>query len=169
MKRVKVFLALAGIFLISFGNKAENREEAQQAKETKETQQANATEKKIKTIHLTKADFLVKVADYEKNPNEWKYLGDKPAVIDFYADWCGPCRAIAPSLEELADEYDNVIYIYKINVDKEKELSALFGIRSIPSLLFIPMEEKPQMVTGAIPKSQLKEAIDTVLLKKKTQ
>jgi len=96
-------------------------------------------------------------------------LGDKPAVIDFYADWCGPCRAIAPSLEELADEYDNVIYIYKINVDKEKELSALFGIRSIPSLLFIPMEEKPQMVTGAIPKSQLKEAIDTVLLKKKTQ
>lgn len=124
------------------------------------------TENKMKTIHLTKIEFLKKVANYEANPQEWKYLGDKPALIDFYADWCGPCKAIAPVLEELAAEYGDQIYIYKINTETEQELAAMFGIRSIPSLLFIPMNEQPQMATGALPKQQLKEAIDKVLLKK---
>lgn len=117
------------------------------------------------TIHLTKADFLKKVANYEQNPNEWKYLGDKPALIDFYASWCGPCKMIAPVLEELAKEYSGKIYIYKVNTEEEQELAAAFGIRSIPSLLFIPMNGKPQMAQGALPKAQLKEAIDEVLLK----
>ena len=119
----------------------------------------------MKTIKLTKADFLAKVANYETNPNEWKYLGDKPAIIDFYADWCGPCRAIAPSLEELADEYGGKIYIYKVDTEKEQELAGVFGIRSIPSLLFIPMTGKPQMAQGALPKKDLKKAIDEFLLK----
>ena len=120
-----------------------------------------------KTIHLTKADFLTKVVNYEKNPEKWEYLGDKPAIIDFYADWCGPCKSIAPVLEELAAEYDGQIYIYKINTETEQELASVFGIRSIPSLLFVPMNEAPQMAQGAMPKSAFKEAIETVLLKKK--
>ena len=118
----------------------------------------------MKTIKLNKADFLTKVANYESTPNEWKYLGDKPAIIDFYADWCGPCRSIAPVLEELAEEYGDKIYIYKVDTEKEQELAALFGIRSIPSLLFIPMNGKPQMAMGALPKSELKKAIDEILL-----
>ncbi|MCD7898550.1 MAG: thioredoxin [Bacteroides sp.] len=118
-----------------------------------------------KTTHLTKADFLSKVADFESNPNEWKYLGDKPALIDFYATWCGPCKTIAPILEELADEYEGKIYIYKIDTEKEEELSSAFGIRSIPTLLFVPMGENPQMAQGAIPKNKLKEAIENILLK----
>jgi len=119
---------------------------------------------KMKTIKLNKADFLSKVANYETTPDEWKYLGDKPAIIDFYADWCGPCKAIAPVLEELAAEYGEKIYIYKVDTQKEEELAAVFGIRSIPSLLFIPMGATPQMTQGALPKSELKKLIDKLLL-----
>lgn len=100
-------------------------------------------ENKMKTIELTKADFLKKIVDYEKNPEEWIYLGDKPAIIDFYASWCGPCKMLAPVLEELAAEYDGQIYVYKVNTEQEQELAALFNIRSIPSFLFIPMNDKP--------------------------
>lgn len=117
------------------------------------------------TIHLTKAEFLQKVVNYEANPNEWNYLGDKPAIVDFYAPWCGPCKSLAPVLEELATEYSGKIYIYKVNTDEESELAAAFGIRSIPTLLFIPMGQKPQMAQGALPKAQLKETIDNLLLK----
>ncbi|MDD4848222.1 MAG: thioredoxin [Bacteroidales bacterium] len=120
--------------------------------------------KKMNTIHLTKADFLKKVADYENSIDEWKYLGDKPAIVDFYATWCGPCNSIAPILEELATEYKDQIYVYKIDTDQEPELSAAFGIRSIPTLLFIPLKGNPQISKGALPKSSLKDAIDRVLL-----
>lgn len=129
-------------------------------------QNTNNKEKKMQTIHLTKSEFLAKVADYETSPNEWKYLGDRPAVIDFYASWCGPCKMIAPILEELAAEYGDSIYIYKINTEEEQELAAAFGIQSIPTLLLVPMEGAPQMAQGAIPKNALKEAIDKVLLNK---
>lgn len=120
----------------------------------------------MKTVNLTKADFLEKVANYETNPSEWKFLGDKPAVIDFYASWCGPCKMLAPVLEELADEYSGQVDIYKVNVEDEEELASLFGIRSVPSLLFIPLDGEPQMAQGALPKTSLKNAIDSVLLKK---
>ncbi len=129
-------------------------------------QNTNNKEKKMQTIHLTKSEFLAKVADYETSPNEWKYLGDRPAVIDFYASWCGPCKMIAPILEELAAEYGDSIYIYKINTEEEQELAAAFGIQSIPTLLFVPMEGAPQMAQGAMPKNALKEVIDKVLLNK---
>lgn len=117
----------------------------------------------MKAIQLTKADFLKKVANYETNPTEWNYLGDKPAIIDFYADWCGPCKQVAPVLEELAAEYDGKMYVYKINTEVEQELAAAFGIQSIPTLLFVPMGEKPQMAQGALPKNTLKEVIANVL------
>ena len=123
-------------------------------------------EKKMGTIKMTKTDFLTKVHNYEQDMETWKYLGDKPAVIDFYADWCGPCKQIAPILEELAAEYEGEIYIYKVDVDTEKELASLFNIRSIPSMLFIPMEGQPQMAAGAAPKTELKKTIDQILLAK---
>ena len=138
----------------------------QQKQNTKE-KEVTTKEKTMKTIKLNKADFLTKVVNYETTPNEWKYLGDKPAIIDFYADWCGPCRAVAPVLEELAEEYGDKIYIYKVDTDKEQELAGAFGIRSIPSILFIPMTGQPQMAQGALPKSELKKAIDEYLLQTK--
>lgn len=115
------------------------------------------------TKHLTKQEFLEKVFNYEKN-TEWKFEGSKPCLIDFYADWCGPCKMVAPILEELSDEYSDKIDIYKINTENEQELAAAFGIRSIPSLLFIPMNAQPQMAMGALPKDALKDAINNVLL-----
>ena len=118
------------------------------------------------TIHLTKAAFLSKVANFEANPTEWKYLGDKPCIIDFYAAWCGPCKTIAPILEDLAKEYDEQIYIYKVDTEVEQELAGAFGIRSIPSVLFCPMNGTPQMAQGAMPKYAFKKAIVEVLLKK---
>ena len=140
---------------------------AQQKQKSEDNNEVTKTENKMNTIKLNKADFLAKVVNYETNPNEWKYLGDKPAIIDFYADWCGPCRSVAPVLEELAGEYSDKIYIYKVDTDKEQELAGLFGIRSIPSILFIPMDGQPQMAQGALPKAELKRAIDEFLLAKK--
>lgn len=122
--------------------------------------------KKMGPIHLTKAEFISKVANYEANPSEWKYLGDKPCIIDFYASWCGPCKTIAPILEDLAKEYDGQIYVYKVNTEEEQELAGAFGIRSIPTLLFCPMVGAPQMAQGAMPKESFKQAITEVLLKK---
>ena len=119
------------------------------------------------TEHLTKQTFLEKVFDFEKN-KEWKYEGELPAVIDFYADWCGPCKMVAPVLEELSEEYAGKIHVYKIDTEAEQELAAAFGIRSIPSLLFIPKGEQPQMAQGALPKDALKDAINNVLLKEET-
>ncbi len=119
----------------------------------------------MKTIKLTKDEFLTRVANYKESPDEWKYLGDKPAIVDFYASWCGPCKAIAPILEELAVEYSGKIYIYKVNTEEEEELASVFDIRNIPSLLFVPMYGTPQMARGAMPKSAFKDAINRVLLK----
>ena len=107
------------------------------------------------TIHLTRAEFLKKIADYENHSKEWKYLGDKPAIVDFYADWYGPCKMVAPILEELSKEYAGKIYIYKVNVDKEPELARDFGIQSIPTIWFVPMKGEPQVNMGALSKEEL--------------
>ena len=115
------------------------------------------------TMHLTKGGFLRRVADIENNPNEFKFLGDKPALIDFYASWCNPCQMLAPVLEELSEEYAGKVDIYKVDVDDERDLADIFGIRSIPTLLFIPMEGSPKRTMGAMPKSQLKELLDSML------
>jgi thioredoxin 1 len=115
------------------------------------------------TENLTKQTFLEKVFNYEKN-QDWKYEGDLPAVIDFWAPWCGPCKMVGPILEELSEEYKGKINVYKVNTDEEQELGGVFGIRSIPSLLFVPMEGQPKMAVGALPKESLKQAIDKELL-----
>lgn len=126
----------------------------------------SSSKAKVKTIKLTKAEFLKRVVNYEDNPNEWKYLGDKPAIVDFYADWCGPCKTLAPILEQLAAEYEGEIYIYKVDTEAERELASAFAIRSIPTMVFIPMGEDPQIAQGALPKNVIKEAIEKTLLKK---
>ena len=112
--------------------------------------------------HLTKETFKAKVFDYENN-KEWKFNGGLPAIIDFYADWCGPCKMIAPFIEELAQEYAGKIDVYKINTEEEQELAQVFGITGIPSILFIPKDDKPQMAVGALPKDALKKAVKEVL------
>jgi thioredoxin 1 len=114
------------------------------------------------TEHLTKETFLSKVFNYEAN-KDWKFEGERPCLIDFYADWCGPCKMVAPVLEELADEFNGKVDIYKIDTEKEVELASVFGIRSIPSLLFVPKEGQPQMAMGALPKDTLIQAIRDVL------
>lgn len=130
-------------------------------------QTSDNTEKKgenMEIVHLTKAEFLDKVYNYESHPDEWKFEGDRPCIVDFYATWCGPCKALAPILEELAGEYKGKIRVYKVDVDSEKELAGVFGIRNIPTLLWIPAEGKPAITQGAMPKPELKEMIDGTLL-----
>jgi thioredoxin 1 len=114
------------------------------------------------TEHLTKETFISKVFNYEEN-KEWKFEGEKPCIIDFYADWCGPCKMVAPILEELAVEYKGKMDIYKVDTEQEVELASIFGIRSIPSLLFVPKEGQPQMAMGALPKDTLEKAFKEVL------
>jgi thioredoxin len=126
------------------------------------------------SIKLTKAEFLEKVYNFEKNSESWVYEGDKPAIVDFYADWCQPCKIAGPILDELAEEYEGKIYIYKIDTEKERELAAAFGIRSIPTFLLIPMGERPQIFSGIgqtkeATKEMFVKAIDELLLKDKSE
>ena len=112
--------------------------------------------------HLTTETFKAKVFNYEEN-KEWKFAGDKPCLIDFYADWCSPCRIVAPILEELAVEFEGKLDIYKVDTEDQQELAAIFGIQSIPSLLFVPVEGQPQMAMGALPKDTFIKAFKDVL------
>lgn len=111
--------------------------------------------------HLTSETFKAKVFNWEAN-KDWKFEGELPTVVDFYADWCGPCKMVAPILEELATEYDGKVNIYKVNTEEQQELSAIFGIQSIPSILFIPKDGQPQMAQGALPKDTFKQAFEDV-------
>ncbi|HTN68166.1 MAG TPA: thioredoxin [Dysgonamonadaceae bacterium] len=160
-KRLLIISVLTAMILTACSNVSNDNKQKENSQQTESKMQT-----KQKTINLTKAEFLTKVANYEESPDKWEYLGDKPCLIDFYADWCGPCKMVAPILEELADEYEGEIYIYKVDTEAEQELAAAFGIRSIPSILFCPMGEQPQMAQGALPKDGFIQAIDEVLLKK---
>lgn len=116
-----------------------------------------------KVIHLDKAEFCRRVADVARHPKEWKYLGDKPAVVDFFASWCGPCRALSPVLDELAADYDGRVSFYKVDVDAESDLASTFGVRSVPTLLFLPVDGKPQITSGVMPTDRLRRMIDAML------
>jgi thioredoxin 1 len=114
------------------------------------------------TEHLTKETFTTKVFDYEKN-REWKYEGQVPAIVDFWAEWCGPCKMVSPVLDEISREYEGKLNVYKVNVDEEVDVASAFGIQSIPSLLFIPLNEMPRMAAGAMPKAGLLKLVKDVL------
>ena len=128
---------------------------------------ANAQEKKTesKVKHLTYNEFLKKVWDFEKNPTTFEYKGKLPAVIDFYADWCGPCRRVAPIMEKMAEDYEGRLLVYKVNVDQEKGLAAVFQAKSIPMVLFIPVKGNPMMQVGALPEAEYRETVEEHLIK----
>lgn len=115
------------------------------------------------TINLTKGGFLRRVADIENSQGKWDFLGDKPALIDFYAPWCGPCKMLSPVLEELSEEYAGKVDIYKVNIDDEEFLTEAFDIRSVPTLIFVPMKGSLRRAMGAMPKAALREHLDELL------
>ena len=129
------------------------------------TANAQEKQKESKVTQLTYKEFLSKVWNFENNPNTFIYKGKQPAVIDFYADWCGPCRRVAPIMEKLAEEYEGRLLVYKVNVDQEKELSSAFQVRSIPMVLFIPLEGQPSMQVGAMQEEGYRQVIEEQLLK----
>ena len=166
--KIKGNLLVAEAFsftMVACGNQGKNNNTNTTETNSNKIENDMTTTTTKKTNNLTRAEFLTKVANFEETPDKWVYLGDKPAIIDFYADWCGPCKMIAPILEELAAEYEGQIYIYKVDTEAEQQLAGEFGIRSIPSILFVPMGEDPQMAQGALPKDAFKQAIEEVLLK----
>jgi len=150
---------LLGIFsLYSFSAFAENNNDKSSASNTSSTNNTNN-----KVIQMTQDDFIEKIFDY-KNNKEWKYKGDKPAIIDFYAEWCGPCKMLAPILAELQEEYKGKIQVYKVDAEKNRELAAIFGVSAYPTIFFIPMgEEIPQGVRGLLPKAELEKIIESHL------
>ncbi|WP_245935022.1 thioredoxin [Breznakibacter xylanolyticus] len=154
MMKYLVIAALLGVFFSTSTSCANN--------EKPENGSVAVSADSAKVVYLTKETFKAKVFDYEAN-KEWKYAGNVPAIVDFYADWCGPCRMLSPVLEDLQKQYGNKLQVYKINTDKEKELAATFGIRSLPTVVFIPLEGQPQAVMGFQPKESLEQIISNVL------
>ncbi len=155
MKKVLAIVAIVMISVITIAF-------AQSSGEKKEKVQTGVV------LQMNNELYIKNITDY-RNANEWKYKGDLPAVIDFYADWCGPCKKVAPLMKELAKEYEGKIKIYKVNVDNEKDLASALNIESLPTILFIPMKGVPQVVIGSADKATFKQAIDQVLLGKKTK
>lgn len=174
-----VFLSV--VWLSSCGGSAtsENKPESaintasitDQANTNNETQPVNnsasVSSKKGEVIQLTSAVFLEKVYDYKKDPKKWVFKGDKPCIIDFYADWCRPCKMVSPIMEELSAKYKGQVVIYRVNVDQERELAQFFGIQSIPTVFFCPATGEPQMTQGALPKETYEKALTEILLPKK--
>lgn len=154
MKKLVSILALVAISVMAFASN----------KQTQDQTKAKQPAEKGTVISMNKAMFLEKICNFEKEKS-WKYIGKAPVIIDLYADWCAPCRMISPILKGLAKEYEGKVTIYKVNVDNEKEIAALFNARSIPLVVFIPVKGEPKFITGAASKETYKKAIDDYLLK----
>lgn len=153
--KVKIVMVFLLVALLSLGCKGKGGQQA--------VPEPRRVAEKSNIEELTAQTFREKIVDYEKG-SEWDFRGEKPAIIDFYATWCGPCKRMAPVLDSIAGEYKGRINVYKVDIDKQEELAGMFGIRSIPSLLFIPMEGKPQMQVGALGRPDLERNIQTFLL-----
>ena len=162
MMKAKVKIMFAVMLGLVFMNTSCGAQCGNKQAEVKE--QKEASEKKF-VQELSLDGFKKNIMDYDANPKSWNFKGERPAVIDFYAVWCGPCKVTAPIFESLAEEYDGKIDFYKVDVDKQQELAAMFGIRSIPSLLFIPKKGDPDMKVGAMNRADLENAIKSILLK----
>lgn len=162
MKKVLLVLSLAvaGLFSSACANSGEKKNEQAASGQTA----AQSGE----VVPMNNQLFISNVFDYTKN-TDWKYTGNKPAIIDFYADWCGPCRKVAPIMKELAKEYEGQVVIYKVDTDKEKELAGAMGITSLPTIVFIPLKGEPRTIVGAADKATFKKAIDEYLLGKSGQ
>jgi len=170
----KITNALLAIFISATISACSTSTAADNDKKDETSKETSGAGSQEVSIHLTKKEFLNKVFNYEKNKENWVYEGDKPAIVDFYADWCQPCKIASPILEDLAKKYEGEIYVYKINTEKEKELAAAFGIRSILTFMLIPMEGQPQVFSGIgqtkeATKEIFVQAIDEVLLKTKSE
>lgn len=162
MKKTSFILGFALLFSLTACSENQTETATGTMKQTSAAPAGDLTDEG-KVMHLTAEQFKNLVWDYTKNPETWVFKGDLPVIIDFYADWCRPCKMVAPILDELATEYKGKIRVYKIDTDKEKELAQIFNIRSIPAVLFIPVSEKPQMSVGALPKPTFVQAIQEVL------
>lgn len=156
----KLFYLLAVVMLISCNSNGESKPD-------KGNLNKATTSVSGKVQHLNKAEYQKLVYDFEANPQNYVYNGKLPAIVDFYADWCGPCKRVAPILDKLAEKYAGKINIYKVNVDNEQELAGAHGIQSIPTMIFYPMNGNPQIVQGALPEEKIEEAIQQILLKTK--
>lgn len=152
-----VFIVLSAFFLLAGCQPKSN-----DGKPTPASRQAESITK-VTPMELTADEFKKRIADYETHPNEWVYLGERPAVIDFYATWCGPCKMTAPIFADMANTFAGKVDFYKIDIDQQPELAGLFGVTSIPSLLFIPKEGKPSMSVGAMERRQMHAAIQELL------
>ena len=175
MNKIILSITAAALLTLSCTNGSASSLDGKETKSTAEEMAVvdkggnDQSEAAGKTVKLTKQDFLEKVMNYEKNQTEWVYEGDLPALIDFYADWCAPCRMAAPVLEELAEEYKGKIHIYKVDTQTERELASVFGIQSIPAFLFVPQEGRPTMSNGIAQtpeetKRMFKQMFDEILL-----
>lgn len=174
MKKLVFILAIAVFSLQSCNaGQSKNKDNENSANETAPVQTVSQSgNSEAGSVKLTKDIFLEKVWDYENSPKEWKFKGDQPALIDFYADWCGPCKIASPILEEVAKEYDGKITVYKIDTQVERELASVFGISSIPAFLYIPMDGKPTMTKGIArskedTKKMFVENVENILLTSK--
>ncbi|OQX75310.1 MAG: hypothetical protein B6D61_10610 [Bacteroidetes bacterium 4484_249] len=166
-KTISIFSIILSLAFISCNQNTEkgneetkNNSPVVQAKEAK----PDSHSVDIKPLYLTTAEFKKKVWDYESNPGQWEYNGELPCVVDFYADWCKPCKMVAPIMDDLADYYDGRVLIYKVNTDKERELASVFQVKSIPAILFSPQSGKPAMQAGAMSKEQYIKIIDEFIL-----
>ena len=168
MKKIGYLIVLTTFMFISCNGTSGSKTDSKAASVTAKSPDggiAKTESTEGKPVHLTAQTFKLKVMDYEKNPQQWIFEGDKPAIVDFYADWCRPCRMIAPILEELAIEYKGKIDIYKVDTEAQRELASIFGIQSLPTVLFIPMQGNPSAQKGALSKEAYKQIIDEFLLK----